>query len=297
MYRPTSLTPGRVAELEVARFDPASGAWVEARPGAAAPVPAPPRLRVMTMNVWFGDLEWERRCDAVLAMIARHRPHLVGLQEVTERFLQRALAHPAVREYAVSDAWGPTLGSYGVWLLSRLPLARLTLTDLPTNMGRRLLAADVALAGGPLRFATVHLESLSDYALARAAQLKKIFPALATAPEAILCGDFNFHDGARFETAALDPAYLDLWPARHPAHPGFTEDTEVNWMRLDLKARDEQVRLDRVLLRSPRWVVEEMRRLGKDPVAPELPRVFPSDHFGLLAELRDAAQEGPEISR
>jgi tyrosyl-DNA phosphodiesterase 2 len=283
MYRPTSHTPGRTALLEQARFE--SGQWRESAPGTAPRVAPPERLRVMTMNVWFGDLEWERRCDAILAMIAEHRPHLVGLQEVTERFLERALRHPAIREYTLSDAWGPTLGSYGVWMLSRLPLHQITLTDLPTNMGRKLLAADVALEGGPLRFATVHLESLSDYGLARANQLKRIFPLLGETPEAILCGDFNFHEDARFETEALDPAYLDLWRARHPTHPGFTEDTDVNLMRLDIKAREKHVRYDRVLLRSRRWVVAEIHRLGKEPVSADRPRIFPSDHFGVLADL------------
>lgn len=288
MFRRIFHSPGRVAALEVARFDAGGGAWVEALPSPGPPGPPPERLRIMTMNVWFGDLEWERRCDAVLALIGKHRPHLVALQEVTPRFLERALGHPVVREYGVSDAWGPTLGAYGVWMLSRLPLSRLTLTDLPTNMGRRLLAADVAFAGGPLRFATVHLESMAGYELARANQLTKIFPRLADAPEAILCGDFNFDEGAYPETEALDPAYLDAWRARHPTHPGYTEDTDVNLLRLDSTLQEHQVRIDRVMVRSSRWVIAEMHRLGKEPIAPELPRVFPSDHFGLLAEFQAA---------
>ena len=70
-----------------------------------------------------------------------------------------------IREnYWVSDAHGHTVTPYGVLLLSRLPILRLELHDLPSAMHRRLLLADLSVNGLTVRVGTVHLESLSPMA-------------------------------------------------------------------------------------------------------------------------------------
>jgi hypothetical protein len=57
-------------------------------------------------------------------------------------------------------------------------------------------------------------------------------------------------------------------------------------MRFDMKDKHRHVRFDRVLLRGERWAPETIELLGREPVAAELPRVFPSDHFGVRCTLR-----------
>ena len=68
---------------------------------------------------------------------------------------------------------------------------------------------------------------------------------------------------------------------------GYTEDTEINRMRLLHKNKEKQVRFDRILLRSgsPGWRPESVRLIGTRPIDPDLPEVFPSDHFGLAGSL------------
>ena len=45
------------------------------------------------------------------------------------------------------------------------------------------------------------------------------------------------------------------------------------------------MRFDRVLLEGERWVATDIELLGTEPIDAELPRVFPSDHFGVECRL------------
>lgn len=280
--------PGQRHSLSVARFDPGRGEWVETpgEPPRETAGSRVERLVLATFNVWFGDLNWQRRQDALLDELERVSPDVVGLQEVQPRFLRRLLEVDWVRrDYALSDVWDSTLGAYGVLLLSRLPVREFSLLDLPSQMGRRLLMADLELDGELLRVGSVHLESTAGQGLARGVQLEKIFPVLDEADSAVLMGDLNFDPSSEYEQGFLLESYQDAWSALHPDLPGWTEDTERNLLRQDKKSVEKQVRFDRILLRSERWRPVTMERLGLEPVGHDLPRVFPSDHFGLTSTL------------
>ena len=98
----------------------------------------------------------------------------------------------------------------------------------------------------------------------------------------MLLGDFNMRDT---ENNRIAPPYWDIWPTLRPHEPGFTEDTSINLMRLDARNKKRQVRFDRVLLKGTRWRAASIELLGTQPISPELPRVFPSDHFGIECRL------------
>jgi hypothetical protein len=56
-------------------------------------------------------------------------------------------------------------------------------------------------------------------------------------------------------------------------------------MRYLMKGKHKQVRFDRVLLKSTNWIPSSIDMLGTEPMSPDQPDVFPSDHFGLLCQL------------
>jgi tyrosyl-DNA phosphodiesterase 2 len=116
----------------------------------------------------------------------------------------------------------------------------------------------------------------------RGRQLRRVFRALRSADDAIVLGDFNTRDS---ENARITLPYHDVWPMLRPHDDGFTEDTSINLMRYDMKDKHRHVRFDRVLLKSRRWTATEIELLGTEPIAAGLPRVFPSDHFGLECRL------------
>lgn len=239
----------------------------------------PVDVRLVTWNAWFGGHMFEERCDALLAELERRRPDVIALQEVTSALLRALLGAPWIR--AAYQASQCEVSSYDVVILSRLPIRRVAELELPTDMGRRLVVAELACG---LAVATVHLESTQTEAGVRAAQLRVIQPALAAHyPDAVLVGDMNFRPGDPLENAALDPSFVDTWPALRPGEPGYTVDTEINTMRLQVRSTPTQKRIDRVFVRSARWRARTIELIGTRPIDPD--GTFISDHFGLETAL------------
>jgi len=252
------------------------GVWEEA---ARADRSAPVSLRLVTWNVYFGGHMFEERGRGLLAELGRRRPDVAVLQEVTPELLDRIARARWVRDaYQLSDVDGRTIGDYGVLVLSRLPIRKLSVHELPTAMGRRLVIAEL---GCGLTIATVHLESL-DEADARTAQLAIVQRALRDAGDAVVAGDLNFAPGAVEETA-IEPGWLDAWPALRGAEPGYTVDTDRNAMRAQLKSTVTHKRIDRVLVRSTRWRATAIDLIGTAAI--DVDETFVSDHFGLEAAL------------
>ena len=266
--------------MELFTFAPvrfAAGAWEV----APRPVPGPPvDLRVITWNVWFGGHMFEERCEALLAELERRRADVIALQEVTPALLAALFEAPWVRAaYQVSEL--EVLG-YDVLVLSRVPVLRMMTLPLPTEMGRRLVVARLACG---LDVGTIHLESTSECAAERAAQLRIIQPHLAGVSEdVVLAGDMNFRPEALLENAALDPSFVDVWPVLHPGDPGYTVDSERNAMLFQVASRVIRKRIDRVFARTRRWRAEAIELLGTEPI--DEAGTFMSDHFGLEVVLR-----------
>jgi len=246
------------------------------------------RLVLVTYNIWFGDYYWEERLSALLELVRDCQPDVVALQEVTPGHLKRILATEWVRrEFWVSDAQGSTLYPHGVLTLSRLPLNSLTLHELPSEKDRKLLIAELGLGRQSICLGNLHLESSVSATPMRLAQLDRVLSSIQGARHRILLGDFNFDPVQEPEQARVDRHYLDLWEALRLDEPGYTEDTDINCMRLLHKNKEKQVRFDRILLQSesPGWRPESIRLIGTQPISPGLPDVFPSDHSGLTGSL------------
>ena len=269
----------RPVPVPVQRF--ASGRWRDTRP---RPVDTQrDRLSLATYNIWFNDLHARRRYRAIADALATRPPDIMAFQEVTEPALDVLLAQPWIREHYLSAAVsGGRIGNYGMLLLSRIPVDRVTYTRLPTRLSRGYLTARFTIAGRPLTVIGLHLESGKAAAQVRDRQLRQIVDSVRGHRDVAIMGDFNLRDA---ENGILPADYRDVWPALHPDEPGFTEDTTINHMRYDMKDKHRHVRFDRVLLKGEHWTPQAMTLLGREPIAADLPRVFPSDHFGVRCTL------------
>ncbi len=240
-------------------------------------------LTVATFNIWFDDYHAQQRYLAIVDLLRERRPDVIALQEVTPAALEIFLDQPWVRdEYLSASAVGGDAGNYGMLMLSRVPITRTTYSRLPTRQSRGFLEAELAVNDLRPSVCCLHLDSGKSSARLRRWQLRRIFRAQKSAEDAVLLGDFNMRDA---ENDRIAPPYCDIWPALRPHEPGFTEDTSINHMRFDARNKKRQVRFDRVLLKGTRWRAASIELLGTQPISPDLPRVFPSDHFGVECRL------------
>lgn len=239
-------------------------------------------LTLTTYNIWFDAFHAEQRYAAIADLLSDRTPDLMVFQEVTSKALEVFCAQPWIRQ-SYARAAVTDVGNYGMLMLSRLPLSRVTYCRLPTRQDRGFLRADLVINGSANVVGCVHLDSGKTSARIRARQLGRIFRDLQTVDDAVLLGDFNMRDT---ENARIVAPYLDVWPTLRPHDDGFTEDTAINLMRFDMKNRARQVRFDRVLVKGAQWSASDIELLGTAPISKSLPRVFPSDHFGVQCRLR-----------
>lgn len=243
-------------------------------------------LTVATFNIWFNRLYARQRYNAIAALLSTDPPDVMMFQEVTPAAMRLFLTQPWVRKhYLCAEVTGGDLGDCGMLMLSRLPINGVTYIGLPTRLARGILVTELTINRRRTSICSVHLESGLSSGDLRRRQLRCVFDALKSVDTAIVVGDFNFAEG---EDVWLAPDYHDLWSALRPGDSGFTGDTSINLMRFDSKGMHNQVRPDRIFLKGFDWTGDTIDLLGVGPISSALPRIFPSDHFGLQARLTHA---------
>lgn len=155
-------------------------------------------IRLLTWNIHGGRApNGSYDLERVVALVRRHEPDIVALQEVDSRrsrsgepafdFLKQALGEHCVEARAIS---APD-GDYGHVVISRWPMTDTVLHDLSITgrEPRRAIETIVATEQGPLHMVAVHL-GLSFRE--RRKQAAKLAAIANSAPDpTLLCGDFN----------------------------------------------------------------------------------------------------------
>jgi len=257
-------------------------------------------LRVLTYNVWYADRHLWPRFRAFSEILRTSDADIICLQEVRADVVKRLLSFAWVREgYLVSDSAGFTLGQYGVFILSRLPVVRFVWYPLPSQQASRfLLRADFNFNGKSVSVMNTQLESGIENAEVRKEQLVIAQGALTGAETTVLVGDFNLYPAkgeSTDESTALAKVlsdHKDVWPLLHPLDKGFTYDSTRNTVIYE----KEQARFDRILLKTPTsggWTAKSIKLVGDESIplssgeslSPKSgAAIFASPHFGLLAE-------------
>jgi endonuclease/exonuclease/phosphatase family metal-dependent hydrolase len=265
----------------------------------------------MTLNLWNREGPWEARQRLVRAEIERRAPDVVGLQEVlaleTEDGVVETQAEQILAGLGYEFAWAKghdlSLGlMFGNALASRFPIMASESLPLPggevSDQRRVLLHAMLDTPFGALPVFVTHLNWKHQEGAVRLMQVRHIVDAIdARAPRGaptlapILMGDMNADpesDEIRFLRghATVDgrsECFIDTWAwagdgsAGHTVHP-----RNHYYARFAEPAR----RIDYIFVR-----LETSDARGKPTSCAivcdeEVDGVFPSDHFGLLAEIR-----------
>jgi poly(A) polymerase len=309
-HHPPHFTP-----IPSYRYDSRRFAWVEAPPPASSPeaLPELADLTIASLNVLFDLydpelLDTPRRTRAAISLLRSVDADVIALQEVTRPFLEALLDTQWIREHFFLSE-GPdatTVTPYGQVLLSRFPFA--SLSQWAFTRDKRLIAAELALRGGPLWVATLHLMSNADPTGAgfRASMVRAITEWAQSregqgrgADELVLAGDFNFGDDAPEAQVFAEAGFVDAWKALRPGEAGLTYDPSRNAMAAITTSSGKSQRMDRVLVRSPsgRLVPQKVSLFGEEPMSgkpgPGGDPLFVSDHFGLKCTLHREAASRP----
>jgi exonuclease III len=130
----------------------------------------------------------------------------------------------------------------------------------------------------------------------------------------IMLGDFNFHlDGDKkywIETHEFNNFLQDSWKKTNHNNDGFTENTDINRMRWNLKLHEKKVRYDGILYKNiipleshiignkpiklnesdsedfKKYILKNNINLKYSPDDNKSLELFPSDHFGVITKFK-----------
>ncbi len=272
--------------------------------------------RVLTINLWGDHAPLDARLDALAEQVGALQPDVVLAQEVrrgdglplTAAVLTARLGSAWTAEFqpatiGPAGTWGPgsSAGEEGLAVLSPHPITEVRAAELPDvrHMDRRILmSARVDVRGVPIYVHTTHLHWRLADGIARERQVVAADEAArAFAPGApgvhVLGGDFNAApetDEIRFLVGwhtleGKRTVWQDAFARAQPGVPGWTwsaTNPSTDWIahlardrRIDYLFVSPEQRGGLGRVRSARVVLDAADARG----------VWPSDHFGVLAEI------------
>lgn len=246
-------------------------------------------LRIGTLNIANTSYRWRERRGLVVSQLAELRPDVIGLQELRRRPSQARWITRRVNEL-LSDGppylchFSAKAGLWGLWegiaLLTRLPVVARGSLDL-CGQNRVANWVRVGLAGGSvIEVHNVHLASHDRVLRDRQARLILDHTTGRGETPTLVVGDLNA--GPLSSTLAL------LGERFRSAHSLAHGDEPAQTWPTPLRAGGGRGSvIDHVLVDRHLEVVDAW--LTFDRASPGDPTLFPSDHFGIVAEVRGRA--------
>lgn len=272
-------------------------------------------LRVLDLNLWNTDGPWPQRARRIGEWIDRLDPDLLALQEVVrmdgcDQLAELLGDRPYHRDWVpASPFWRPgreqEKGEVGNAVASRWPISdreELVLPGLGDFETRAALSVEVAAPFGPLGLTVAHLNWRLDHGFVRERQVQALCElALRRAPRdgfpPLLVGDFNAEPTAteiryvtgRHALGGRSVCFLDAWERAGNGGPGLTWSNRNPWARAE---REPDRRIDYVFSGLPRRNGLGELLACRVVCDDEVDGVWPSDHFGVYAELRSEPVAG-----
>ncbi len=265
------------------------------------------RLKVVTWNIWWRYGQWQERQPLIIDTLKRLDPDIVCLQEVwqDEEGAQADILADALGFSAAYFDSGPRSGvGFGNAILSRWPIeetATTQYTPAPSDKagspdgGRGALFAKIAGPRGVIPVFSTHLSWKLAESGYRQTQVRELcsFIKQHTIEDypPIVGGDFNAESNSaeiRMMTGEDIPAadglsFHDCWRFAAPGALGITWD---NCNPVVANTLEPDRRIDYVLVGEPfsggKGHVCSVELIGNEAQD----GLYPSDHFGVAAELR-----------
>jgi len=243
-------------------------------------------LSLVTYNVLADPIFEKERVPALLDILKKSDADIIALQEVAPWFVKILEKEPWITKYKPLKLDEELFIAHEFLILSKYEIESIALKKLPGKQGRMMFIANIKVNGKKMNIATCHLESRLDDGEVRAKQLELFFKNLPPEEDAIFMGDFNFGDGEEPDSSHLDKNFQDLWLKLRPKEPGYTWNIEIsNMAQKGSFPNEKSRRIDRILMKSGEWHSSKIEIIGDEPISKDKKHIFPSDHFGLKAEI------------
>ncbi len=260
---------------------------------------------LVTLNILNDRTRWLLRRSILAAQLAELQPDLIALQEVTPR--------PDNNAYWLADQLGGYEVSYapfvgekahreGLAILSRWPLSRCESIDLQ-GQSRIAHRAEVHLPTRSVFLATTHLFWWPGESPERDQQARRLLDWLAPLSDqpVMVCGDFNGQPDTR-AVRLMRESFASAHALVHGHEPEYTCPTPLAVGKIETAAdawrttrrkivaitanrslKPWRGTLDYVFVNSRLRVLDCQVVLNRP--ASDNRRIYPSDHFGLMAKL------------
>jgi len=257
--------------------------------------------RIATLNIWHDSGPWPERLSLIRREIERLQPDVLGLQEVLRTLGAGEATPETCQALAIANGYhvayapaAPRDGTGPVWqgnaVLSRWPIREQRAFPLPgadVAEPRALLYTLIEAPHGDLPVFTTHLAWEPQHGPLRLRQVEYVAAQIEKlAPAAVLVGDFNAEPGSAELKHLADAGFVDAWA---DGTPGFTFDRANGYAR---EADEPSCRIDYVLLRGSGATATGARLVFTEPSRAGSAPVWPSDHFGVVAEVALAPTPG-----
>lgn len=262
-------------------------------------------IKLVTLNILNDLSQWPQRRSILAAQMAELQPDVIALQEValidnTARWLADQLGGYHV---SVCPRTGDKHDREGIAVLSRRPIKREATLDLQTQ-NRVAQQIEIELNLRSLIVANTHLFWWPGESTERNAQARSIGRWLndVSAHQALaVCGDFNATPNST-AIRIMCERFASAYAARHGAEPEYTcptplavgpiqtpRDAVRSVRRLAIRiAGNRSLKpwrgtLDYIFVNQHVRVLDCQIVLNRP--SPHNPKIYPSDHFGLMATL------------
>jgi endonuclease/exonuclease/phosphatase family metal-dependent hydrolase len=273
--------------------------------------PAPP-LRVLSYNIlhggvlsgWAGDgQDLEARLRIAVEELRALDPDVIGVQEASVSRRRGNVAERLATALGFHSAFAPALFRLypleglnrlvgwlldfqeGPAILSRYPIVAWEAHDLPRCNGRydprTLVHATIRTPWGDVGIASTHTSS----GFCQADRVVELMQSRQALLPSVLMGDFNAEEeSAGIRRLTRQAGFVDVFRAANPAAAGLT-----TWQLVRAPFPTVRRRVDFVFLVPGQAVPGHVRAsrvvLDAPRTRPDGTVLWPSDHYGVLAEL------------
>ena len=275
-------------------------------------------LKVLTLNLWNDQGPYERRRELVREWVTRLDPDVIGFQEVLRGDGVDTARDQVPDDFHVEFAsaipfWLERKKEFGNAVASRWPITDRDVIELPGERDERRVALSVTIDApfGPLSFTSTHLNFKLHHGMIREQQVAALCDfALRRRPRdgfpPIIVGDFNAEPDSSeiryvsgfHSIGGRSVQFFDAWRVAGDGGPGYTWSNRNDYARIAL---EPDRRIDYIFAGYPIRMGEQfgLGHIERCEVVCNHERdgVWPTDHFGVYAELRTDPLPMPQVLR